>query len=389
MEESSAKKIFAYTSVAFFSFGTLWASIGPLLSNFSENNHVTLATIGGIYSAIFLGAITSQLFLGPFTDRIGQLRMLTISLLTVAVAMVGVSLSRWLPLTFFLAYLAGLGQGTTNLCGNVLIGQLFPKKSVTYVNLLNVFWGIGATLGPVLVSAAISLWQSGFAALWLSAFLIVVSTLVLMARYFNVRTASQEKVSQTSRSRIKITPFLWSMGAVGLVYVGIENAMSGWATTYIQKTTSVKLEIAALVAALFWLAMTLGRLMGTLLGSRLTSRQMLILCLAITAAGAVVFIAGFGSGLLSILAIFLIGLGLGAFYPTTIAEVTRTFSQAPGQAAALFTLLGSIGGVFIPWLQGLVMEQAGIRSGTFMVAVLVALLALSFALTQRFQRKAE
>lgn len=387
MEESSAKNIFAYTSVAFFSFGTLWASIGPLLSNFSSNNQTTLATIGGIYSAIFLGAITSQLFLGPFTDRIGQLRMLTVSLLTLSLAMVGVSLSRWLPLTFFLAYIAGLGQGTTNLCGNVLAGQLFPKKSVTYMNMLNLFWGIGATIGPVLVSVSIKLWQTGMIALWLSVFLIIASALALIIRFYNVPTFSQEQVSRTSFSRIKVTPFLWSMGIMGLVYVGVESAMSGWATTYIQKTTSTTLELAALVTALFWMAVTLGRLMGTILGSRLSSRQVLILCLVIATLGAAVFVAGFGSSLFSILAIFLIGLGLGAFYPTTMAEVTGTFSNAPGQAATLFTLMGSAGGVFIPWLQGLVMEQAGIRSGTFMVAALVGLLIITFTLSRQLEKK--
>jgi fucose permease len=387
MEESTAKKVFIFTSIAFFSFGIMWATIGPLLSSFSENNRTTLATIGGVYSAIFLGAITSQLFLGPFTDRIGHLRMLTISLLTISVAMVTVSLSHWLPLTFVLSFVAGLGQGTTNLCGNVLIGQLFPKKSVTYVNMLNLFWGIGATIGPMLVSASISIWNTGFIALWVSAILIVGSTLFLMIRFFNVKTSSQSQTSTGTAKRISITPFLWSMGIVGLIYVGIENSMSGWSTTYMQQTTNIKLELAALVTALFWFAITCGRLMGTLLGSRLTSRQILILCLAITAAGAVVFVAGFGNGILSMIAIFLIGLGQGAFYPTTIAVVTQTFSQAPGQAATLFTLLGSLGGVFIPWLQGVLMEQAGIRSGTYMVAVLVALLIGSFAVSQRFVKK--
>ena len=390
MEKSTAKSVFIITCISYFSFGSMWASIGTMLAQFAVNNSVTLATIGGIYSAIFLGAILSQIVLGPLTDRWGQLRSLTVALLTMALAMIGVSLSRWLPLTFALAFIAGLGQGLSNLCGNVLVGQLFQENSVSRVNLLNVFWGIGAFTGPLLVSGSNYLWQSGIPAFVFCAALIVLSGLILLLGFFKIKIGIQGQAKELSApKRMHISPFLWGLGAMVLIYVGTESAMGGWSTTYIQKTAGVTIELAALVTAGFWLAMTLGRLMGTILGSRVQAKKVLILCLSVELMGVILFVAGYGNALLSIAAIFVVGLGMGAFYPTTMAVATSTFSKTPGQAGTVIALMGSIGGVFIPWLQGVVMEKAGIRSGTFMVAALVLLMISGFLVTQRVKNSGQ
>jgi fucose permease len=44
--------------------------------------------------------------------------------------------------------------------------------------------------------------------------------------------------------------------------------------------------------------------------------------------------------------------------------------------------------MLIPWLQGVIMQQSGIRSGTYMIVVLIALLVLMFALNQRVAKRA-
>jgi FHS family L-fucose permease-like MFS transporter len=138
----------------------------------------------------------------------------------------------------------------------------------------------------------------------------------------------------------------------------------------------------------FWLAITLGRIMGTVLGSRLAPKKVLTICLSIASLGAILFVAGYGNPVLSIVAIFLIGLGFGTIYPTSMAIVTIAFAETPGQAGSVITVMGSVGGMLIPWLQGVIMQQSGIRSGTYMIVVLIALLVLMFALNQRVAKRA-
>jgi MFS family permease len=107
------------------------------------NNHATLAVIGGLYTTLFAGALLAQVLLGRFTDRWGQHRALVVAFLVFSTGMAASTFSRWLPLTFGLVFLAGIGYGTANLCGNVLIGRVFKENRVTAVNWVNVFYGIG------------------------------------------------------------------------------------------------------------------------------------------------------------------------------------------------------------------------------------------------------
>lgn len=389
MEKTKARNILIVSCFSYFSFGILWAAIGPLLSQFAERNNTSLATIGGIYSAVFLGAVLAQVVLGPFSDRWGQLRSLTVALITLSLGIVGVSFSRWLPLTFALSFIAGLGQGMTNLCGNVLVGHLFDEKSVSAVNLLNFFWGIGAFIGPLLVSGSIYLWQNGFPALWISAFLTIIAALIMIFAFFNVPIGGQGQASQTVASKhMRYTPFLWSMGVLLLLYVGGESSMGGWATTYIQKTTTLNIEFAAMVTASFWLAITLGRGLGTILGNRMAARKVLAISLCIATLGTICFVIGYGSAPLSILAVFLIGLGFGAIYPTGVAMVTSAFPETPGQAGSVVTAMSATGGMLIPWLQGILMAATGIRTGTYVIASVMVLIILAYLVNQQFAKEA-
>jgi fucose permease len=388
MEKRTANTILVFSCIGFFSFGVMWAAIGPLLSQFAERNHTTLATIGGLYTAIFLGAVTAQLVLGRRSDQWGQLRTFTVALLVLAAGITGVSISRWLPLTFALAFLAGWGHGMTNLSGNVMIGRLFKENSVSALNLVNVFFGVGAFIGPLLVSVSITLWTNGFPALYFSLLLMFLAGMAILIRFFNVKIVTSEAIqSPEQQQKTRFTAFLWSMGVMILIYVGAESSMGGWATTYMQQTTSLKIELASLVTSGFWLAITLGRLSGTFLGSRLSARRVLLLCLATSTLGAVLFMAGFGQIAVSIAGIFFIGLGFGAIYPTSMAMVTTAFPSNPGQAGSVITSLSAVGGMVLPWLQGVVMEKAGIRSGTYSIAAMVGGLILLFFINWHFEKK--
>jgi len=388
MPSTKARNILIVSAAGYFSFGLLWSAIGPLLSQFAADNGTSLATIGGIYTAVFLGATLAQIILGPLTDRWGQLRSLTIALLVLALGFIGVSLSHWLPLTFGLAFVAGLGHGMTNLCGNVMIGRLFKDKSVSAVNLLNFIWGIGAFIGPSLVGGALYLWHNGLPALWLSAAIMSGAALVLLFAFFNVPLGVTDQAANApAPKRIRLTPFLWSMGALLLLYEGTESAMGGWSTTYMQQTTTLGIELAAMVTSGFWLAITAGRAITVALGMRLEARQVLLLSLITAALGTGLFVAGFGNSAVSIAAILLIGLGYGAVYPTTMAMVTTAFPQAPGQAGSVITAMSGVGGMIIPWLQGVVMQQDGIRSGTYLIAAVMASLLVTFALSRRMEKQ--
>lgn len=386
MDDRTKKKILIFACLGYLANGIITASLGPLLNQFAAHNQATLAEIGGVYTALFIGALLSNVALGRLTDRLGQHRALAVAFIIYAVAITASSFSRSLPLTFGLIFIAGLGFGTTNLCGNVLVGRVFKENSVSAVNWLNVFYGIGAFLGPLLVSLTLYLWKNGSPAIWFGSAAMAAVGIVMMAQIFKVHLENNEAAKPQQKIKVTGSLFLWSIGLITLIYVGTESTVGGWSTTYLQKTTTLPIELAAMATSAFWLALTGGRLMGAMLGSKISDFKLLVFCLAIASLGALAFLLGYGNGTLSILAILLMGLGFGAIYPTLMAMTTNAFRVAPGQAGGVVTAMGSVGGSLLPWLQGVILENLGMQAGTFFVGTAVLLLSITFAINRRIKR---
>jgi fucose permease len=356
-------QILILSSFIFLLLGLATSVIGPILPQLAGNAGVELAQVGAVFTAIFLGALASQLVAGPLGDRIGQPKIILAGLVLISVGMLGVSLSRSLPLMLGLAFLAGLGHGGIDLGGNVLIGTVFNGRSVSALNILNLFFGIGAFSGPALASVAFRLWNTGLPVLWLCAGLLTLAAVVFVWLRPPSGTAhSRQAASQDSSARTPVyrSPLLWILGLLILVYVGTENGIGGWATTYMQRSVGMPLETAALVAASFWLALTAGRMASAGAGLKLGAWQILSASLIGAAVGGILMVFSFGNPGLSIFSVAVIGFSFGAIYPTVMAITTAQFQDQPGKAVSVVAAMGSIGGALLPWAQGAAMASIGV-----------------------------
>lgn len=370
--------VLAAVSLMFFALGVMTAGIGPLLSEFSVNTGASLTAVGGIYTGIFCGALLAQLVGGVLSEKMGMLRLSVAAAAVLILGLAGMTVSRSLFMLLAAALLAGLGHGTLNLAGNVMIGCLFREKNVSAVNFVNVFFGIGAIIGPALISLSLQFLHFGMPAMWCAAFFVLVAAVFMSAlgRRITLQLAAESTAQSGQRSLFR-EPSLWAIAFMILIYVGTENAVGGWTTTYMQETVAYPIEKAALVTSGFWLALTLGRIFSSWLGARTSAYRVLAVSMAIAFGGASLFVLGLGVDWMSILAIFLMGFGFGGIYPTSMALTTSLFSYAPGKAGSAVTALGSIGGMLIPLLQGVALEFQGPRlAGWLLVVFVVVMIAI-------------
>jgi fucose permease len=385
MEPRKAKQIFLITCISFFTFGLLNASIGPLQEEFAANNAVSIAAVGGIYTALCTGALLAQLTLGPHTDRWGQQRCLAIAYIVLSVFLAAATFSRWFPLTIFLVFIAGMGYGTAVLTGNTLVTRVFEDNSISALNWVNVFFGVGDVAGPLLVSLSLALWNDGMPAVWVGSLGMLTTAVVMILLFFKININSKHTDS-SGGGKLKITLFLLSLAAMILIYVGSEGSMGNWITTYLHRTADLALKNAALITAGFWMALTLGRLMGALLGSRLGAVNLLKLCLGISLTGVVLFVLSYGHLIWSIAAVFIIGFGFGAIFPTVFGIMSATYRQNSGKPGSLLTSMASLSGMILPWLVGVTFEKFGMRSMTFFIGGLVCLQIVVFFLNRAASR---
>jgi fucose permease len=389
MQNSNSKIVLIVACAIFCALGVLTAVNGPLLAEFASLNHTSLAEIGVLFSALFAGALVSQLFSGPLSDRIGQKPVLLVGIVLMVVGVTGYSFTRVYLLTLLFALLAGFGHGAVDLGGNVMIARVFKGRSVSALNLLNLFFGLGAFAGPAMVSLSLKLWQTGLPAIWVGAAVLALPGLWLLRINLadDAADASKPTVKGTSVYR---SPLLWLFATVLLLYVGTENGIGGWATIYFEQSAAMLTARAALVTSGFWLALTAGRLVSAALGARLAPAAVLLASLAEAAAGAVLLAVSHGQAALSVVAVMMIGFGFGAVYPTMIAITTETFSHGPGKAASVVAAMGSVGGLLIPWLQGVVIEKTNTQVYTIFVGLLViVMLGISLSVYRRADNRVQ
>jgi fucose permease len=364
------------TCLCFFALGMALSALGPTLPELATRSGSQLASLGGLFSAIFLGALIAQLAAGPLGDRFDQRAILLAGIALFALGTLGYLVSHTLPLMLVCAAIAGLGQGALVIGNNMLIARVFAGRSTAALNLSNVFFGAGDVAGPAIAGLALHVCGAATPALWFSVALILLSAaLVPFVPTTQRQPFSNERAA--GHTPIYRTPMLWALSALVLLYVGNEISLSGWTATYIQRTTTLDAAMAALVTAGFWLGVTVGRVIGALLGARLAANQLLELCLSGAVLGGLLLAASVGHAPLTIAATLWLGLCFGPVYPTAIALLADSFREQPGTAISIVSALGSLGGMLLPWLQGNLLASGGPPASALLIAAgTLAMLAL-------------
>lgn len=377
MRSGSKRATMIIGSYGLFVIGILTAALGPALPEFAAHTGSTLAVAGTLFTALFLGALIAQLLAGPAIDHFGQRPLLALGLCCLAVGLSGMLLSQSLVLMLACTVLTGIGHGTMGISSNVLIAEVFADRSTTALNLLNTFFGVGAMAGPAIAGLTLRVWNTALPPLWFTVGLFLLQLPMLPLLVIVPRTPHTATVAVPRLYRM---PALWVMAAMLLVYVGIENGMGGWTTTYMERTTTLVSASAALVTAGYWSSLTAGRMLATVLASRIRAGTLLLLCLGGALLGALLIVVASGNIGLSVAGVALVGLSFGPIFPTALALITATYRYGTGTATSVLSGMGSMGGMLLPWLQGVVLDRYGPTPSMMVVACgALAMVLLGFA----------
>lgn len=380
MSKTKSLLVLALACGSFLVFGMFNAGIGPILGELADQTSSELAAVGAILTFLFLGSLIAQVFAGPLTDRFGQNLIFTISLLLLAAGVVGFTTARSLPLMLGLVFVAGLGQGGVDLGANLIVADAFPQNNTSYLNLLHFFFGLGAFVGPALVGISMRSTGSGRIVHWIAAgcfALLAVFTLMLGRATRKKPGSPSENKIPAQKMQVYLSPLLWLMGGLILVYVGMEYGLGSWATRYMSVTTGMAGQNGALVTSAYWGALTLGRLAGSAASRKLSRMQLLSMALLSAWMGTVGLTASMENTSLTIFFIVWIGFSFGAVYPTSVALVVAAFPRSQGKAVGMLAAMGSIGGLILPWLEGVLLEKVSpIAFTLFLVSGGIAILLL-------------
>ena len=267
---------------------------------------------------------------GLVLSRLGTGKVVAISGFMTGLALLGFALAPSFHWIVLLVIPLGLGAGSVDAGMNHFVARHYSAR---HMNWLHGCWGIGATIGPVVMGAALAGrfgWQGGYA-------VIAVIQLLLAMLFFRSlglwqaepETAEAGEASADGGRIAKParvpTWASWLAPALFLTYTTIELGTGLWAASILIEGRGTDPARAGLWVAGFFGAIMAGRFAIGLIANRLGSRLLVRLGIMGALAGAVLFSIPTLPNLVNLCGLMLLGLGCAPIYPSLMHEATNRF----------------------------------------------------------------
>jgi fucose permease len=357
-ERPAPHALIACLCATFVAVGSSIAALGPALPEFARAAGVDVSAIGTLFAALFAGMLTSQVTAGLLLERTGTRTIILAALGIFALGTFGVATATGLLTLLPASAVLGAGYGLTTVTINLVASRLLPGRPAFVLNLINVLYGSGAVLGPLLASVLL---RSGGQARWVPA----VGGMALIAVIpwaWQVLPDDEPPVDRRAARVARAFPRpLLLIGALVFLYGGVEAGFGGWAATYVERTLGVPPARAALLTSAYWFAYVSGRVLSTALTLRLGPAMVLHLSLGALAVSGIVLLLSVGHPTGTTVAIVMLGAATGPIWPSMFGVVAARFADRAAFAVSTVAALGSIGAMLLPWTMGLTLPLAGGR----------------------------
>lgn len=285
----------------------------------------------GIISFIISGGtIVASFFSDKIIKRFKTGNVTFVSVLLTALALLGFSLATEFYMLVILAIPLGLGAGAIDSGLNKYVADNYDAK---HMNWLHSFWGLGAIIGPLLISLFIGLqngWRLGYLVISLAQFSIVLLLFTTLKKWQAKENGKDESIELNNGDFKKIgKKAMFAIFSSYFIYMLIESAIILWGATYLIEARRFGESSAALTISIFFIGMTSGRMISGFLSKRFGNNTLIKLGIGLIVIGiTILFIP---NSITSIIGIVVIGLGLAPIYPALLHQTPVYFGKENSQ----------------------------------------------------------
>lgn len=381
--------------LAFISLGLPDSLLGSAWPTMYPQFGVPVSYAGIISMIIAAGTIVSSLQSDRLTRALGTGKVTAFSVLTTAVALFGFSISHSFIALCLWAIPYGLGAGSVDASLNNYVALHYASRHMSW---LHCMWGIGTSIGPYIMSLALTggqTWNMGYR--YIGILQVILTAILLFSlplwkgRTEDVGeggTALPEAEAQPLTLRqVAAIPGAREIMVTFFCYCALEGTAGLWGASYMTLHHGVAAEAAAGYASLFYIGITAGRGASGFLTMRLNDTQMIRLGQVLILSGVVFLFLPLGE-MTSIIGLILVGLGCAPIYPSIIHSTPAHFGADRSQALIGVQMASAyVGSCLMPPLFGQLADRIfGI--GLFPV-YLVIILVLMVIMHERMLRRVE
>lgn len=372
--------LLAIIYLAFISLGLPDGLLGAAWPFMYVQFEVPISYSGMIFMIIAAGTIVSSLLSDRMTRKWGTGKVTAFSVAMTACALFGFSISNayWMLCLWAIPY--GLGAGGVDASINNYVAIHYESKHMSW---LHCMWGLGATIGPYIMSAVLSggqVWNMGYryvSMLQLGLTAILIFSLPLWKER---KTVSAEEHTANTDAPLTMGEIFAIPGAketfiMFFCYCAIEQTAGLWASSYLVLGRGVDAQTAAAFASLFYIGITVGRGICGFITMKLNDEKMIWLGLGIIAIGIVMILLPIGN-VAALAGLIVVGLGCAPVYPCVVHSTPTRFGEDKSQAVIGVQMASAyVGTCLMPPVFGLMAEYISMSLFPVYMLAILALMA--------------
>lgn len=373
--------------LAFISLGLPDSLLGSAWPVMRLDLNASLGTAGIISMVIAGSTIVSSLLSGTILKRFGTGKVTLVSCMMTAVALLGFAWSPSLIWLIIFALPLGLGAGSVDAGLNSYVAAHYKAHHMSW---LHCFWGVGATLGPIIMASFISgqdLWRQGYLTVAGIQFILVIILFASLPLWDKVARSStvlhgespnelhNQELEQASEHTKP-----WNVKGVKLAmltflfYCGVEASMGLWGSSFLVNIKDLPASTAAKWVSLFYLGITFGRFITGFITFKMSNRKLIRYGQMIALVGTLLLVLPFPT-IVSLVGFMTIGLGLAPIFPCMLHETPKRFGQKHAQSIMGYQMATAYtGSTFIPPIIGLLASYS--TMGIFPTIIIVFAIAM-------------
>lgn len=364
---------------------------GASLLLLAENTQVPLDIAGSSFTLSALGFAIGVLIAGVLTTKLNSKYILIAGLGLMSVAGAITPLTHSFSILLISQLIKGMGFGLIDVSINTIVTLAFHDVLSETLNNVHSSYGIGALVGPLLLSLFLQVLNEAFWAYFVGT-VVGFAAMLLLLRQAVPSLPTQNEIRRQQHPSHSLSVFrqvlLWLMALQIALYVGAEIGFGNWIVTAVSQSAAITLSLAAPAATAFFLGLTIGRLLGAQVLKRdlLSENRLLYLCILGGCLTGLLVAAFPGQIAVSFGASALVGLFYGPFFPGIMAMASRQFVHALGIVSSVMLVSTGAAAMVLPALMGVLIPYIGINWVLVIPAFCCLLIVVPFALAIWQQR---
>ena len=374
--------------LAFISLGLPDALLGSAWPIMHGELNVPISYAGFISMIIAGGTIISSFFSDRIIKKFGTGLVTAISVGMTAFALFGFSISTkfWMFCLFSIPY--GLGAGSVDAALNNFVALHYKAHHMSW---LHSFWGVGATLGPVIMGQCLinqNSWTLGYVVVSLIQIGLTIFLFCSLSIWKKTSKTTEEQKDEISKSlslkELINLPKAKSALVGFFCYCALESSAGLWGASYMVLERNIQPEIAAKWISTFYFGITIGRFLSGFITLKLSSQNMVRLGQFVLLLGVIIILLPTSINFLLVVGFLFIGLGCAPIYPSMLHSTPENFGKDVSQSIMGKQMASAyVGSTFMPPVVGFLVDNLSPKLFPF---ILFLILVLMFFMTERLYK---